>query len=105
SKIDTDGDAVADIAYRVSFSRFSGRAQTATLRRVEGAQAAGTGDGGQTIVEEAPVSLGREEGINEAVDHRFFAGWRSEPFFFDAAGALNNFQFTGKDFFIDKDVC
>jgi hypothetical protein len=104
-KIDTDGDAVADIAYRVRFSRFSGRAQTATLRRVEGAQAAGTGDGGQTIVEEAPVSLDREARITEAGDHRFFAGWRSEPFFFDAAGALNNFQFTGKDLFIDKDVC
>ena len=55
-KIDTDGDAVADIAYRVRFSPFLGGAQTATLRRVEGAQAAGTGDGGQTIVEHAPVS-------------------------------------------------
>jgi hypothetical protein len=41
-KIDTDGDAVADIAYRVLFSAFEGGAQTATLRRVEGEQAAGT---------------------------------------------------------------
>jgi Domain of unknown function (DUF4331) len=56
-KIDIDGDAVADIAYRVRFSPFTGGTQTATLRRVEGAQAAGTGDGGQTIVEHAPVSL------------------------------------------------
>ena len=39
-KIDTDGDAVADIAYRVGFSYSEGEAQTATLRRVEGAQAA-----------------------------------------------------------------
>jgi hypothetical protein len=103
--IDTDGDAVADIAYRVRFSPFTGGAQTATLRRVEGAQAAGTDDGGQIIVEGAPVSLDREARITEAGDHRFFAGWRSEPFFFDVAGALNNFQFTGQDFFIDKDVC
>src|SRR5712672_4388260 len=73
-KIDTDGDLVADIAYRVRFSPFEGRAQTATLRRVEGAEAAGTGDGGQTIVEEAPVSLDREVRITEAGDHRFFAG-------------------------------
>ena len=50
-KIDTDGDAVADIAYRVRFLPFTGGAQPATLRRVEGAQAAGTGDGGQTVVE------------------------------------------------------
>src|SRR6267142_849347 len=55
-KIDTDGDAVADIAYRVRFSPCGGGAQTATLRRVEGAEAAGTGDGGKTLVEGAPVS-------------------------------------------------
>jgi hypothetical protein len=27
------------------------------------------------------------------------------PFFFDTMGALNNLQFTGDDFFADKDVC
>src|SRR5713101_2077188 len=42
-KIDTDGDAVADIAYRVRFSPSKGGTQTATLRHVEGAQAAETG--------------------------------------------------------------
>ena len=35
-KIDTDGDAVADIAYRVRFSSSAGGAQTATLHRIEG---------------------------------------------------------------------
>jgi hypothetical protein len=104
-KIDTNGDAVADIAYSVRFSPFAGGAQTATLRRVEGAQAAGTSDGGQIIVKEAPVSLDGKAQITEAGGHRFFVGWRSEPFFFDVIGALNNFQFTGKDFFVDKDVC
>jgi hypothetical protein len=64
-KIDTDGDAVADIAYRVRFSSSKGGAQTATLRRVEGAEAAGTGDGGQTLVEGAPVSTGREARVTE----------------------------------------
>ena len=34
-KIDTDDDAVADIAYRVRFSPSERGAQTATLRRVE----------------------------------------------------------------------
>src|SRR5881296_4313169 len=48
-KIDTDGDAVADIAYRLRISSSKGGAQTATLRRVEGAQAAATGDGGKVI--------------------------------------------------------
>src|SRR5258705_8170471 len=40
-KIDTDGDAVADIAYRVRFSSSRRGAQTATLRRGEGVPAAG----------------------------------------------------------------
>src|SRR5216683_3015926 len=104
-KIDTDGDAVANIAYRVRFSASAGDQLVATLRRVEGTQAAGTGDGGQAIVEHAPVSTGREARVTEAGDYRFFAGWRSDPFFFDTKGALNNLQFTGDDFFIDKDVC
>src|SRR5580698_11447785 len=104
-KIDTNGDAVADIAYSIRFSPFANVAQTATLRRVEGAQATGTGDDGQVIVEGAPVSLQREAHVTEAGDYRFFAGWRSDPFFFDPLGAVNNLHFTGKDFFIDKDVC
>ena len=43
--------------------------------------------------------------MTEAGGYRFFAGWRSDPFFFDTWGALNDLQFTGDDFFIDKDVC
>ena len=104
-KIDTNGDAVADVAYRIRFSPFTNGAQTATLRHVEGAQAAGTGDDGQIIVEAAPVSLDREARVTEAGDYRFFAGWRSDPFFFDPLGAVNNLQFTGKDFFAEKNVC
>jgi hypothetical protein len=104
-KIDTDGDAVADIAYRVRFSAFERGAQTATLRRVDGPQAAGTGDGGKVIVDGAPVSKGREPRVTQVGDIRFFAGWRSDPFFCDVEGAKNNLQFMGDDFFADKDVC
>ena len=52
-KIDTNGDAIADIAYRVRFSAFERGAQTAILHRIDGSQAAGTGDGGQVIVDGA----------------------------------------------------
>jgi Domain of unknown function (DUF4331) len=104
-KIDTDSDAVADIAYRVRFSSAEDGSQTATLRRVEGAEAAGMGDGGQIIVEAAPVLTSRNACVTEANGYRFFAGWRSDPFFFDVRGAKNNLQFTGDDFFADKDVC
>jgi hypothetical protein len=104
-KIDTDGDAIADIAYRVRFSAFERGVQTAIVRRVDGPQAAGTGDSGRVIVDGAPVSTGLAARITEARDIRFFAGWRSDPFFCDVEGAKNNFQFTGEDFFADKDVC
>jgi Domain of unknown function (DUF4331) len=104
-RIDTDGDAVADITYRVRFSPSEDGSQTATLHRLEGAQAAGTGDSGKAIVEGAPVSTGRDARVTEAGEYRFFAGWRSDPFFFDTEGILNNLQFTGSDFFADKNVC
>src|SRR5271170_6035980 len=103
-KIDTDGDSVANITYEVRLAPVEGGGQTSTLRRVEGAQAAETG-GGKVIVEGMPVSTGAEGHIADADDHRFFAGWRSDPFFFDVQGTLNNFQFTTGDFFADKDIC
>src|SRR5258708_32804059 len=53
--------------------------QTATLRRVEGAQAAGANDSGQAIVERAPVSTGLEARVTDAGDYRFFAGRPSDP--------------------------
>src|SRR6266403_1179319 len=58
-KIDTNGDAVADIAYRVRFSSSADGSQTATVRRVEGAQAAETGATAQAVIEEAPGPPGR----------------------------------------------
>ena len=81
-----------------------GGVQTATLRRVEGEQAAGTGSNGLIILQ-AAVSAGQDARVTEAGEYRFFAGWRSEPFFFDTQGALNNLQFTGDDFFAKSDVC
>jgi Domain of unknown function (DUF4331) len=104
-KIDTNGDAVADIAYQVRFASSGGQGQAATLRRLEGAEAAGTGEGGRIIFEGAPVSTAREAQVTQGGAYRFFAGWRSDPFFFDTQGAINNFQFTGEDFFVVRDVC
>jgi hypothetical protein len=104
-KIDTDGDAVANIGYEVRFASVEGGGQAATLRRFEGAQAAESVTGGEVIVQGVPVSTGHEGNVAKAGDHGFFAGWRSDPFFFDVLGTLNNFQFTSGDFFADKDIC
>jgi Domain of unknown function (DUF4331) len=104
-RVDTNGDLVADIAYRVRFAPDGTGGLAATVRRVEGPDAAGMGEGGEVIVQGVPVSVGRPAWVTEAGAYRFFAGWRSDPFFFDLAGVQNNFQFTGDDFFADKDVC
>ena len=104
-KVDTDGDAVADLAYSVQFASAEDAKQTATVRRVQGVQAAGVGEEGEVIVQQIPVSVGREAVVTEAGEYRFFFGWRSDPFFFDVNGNFNHMQFTGDDFFLDKNVC
>jgi|SRR5580692_11551812 hypothetical protein len=103
-RIDTNADAVADVTYRLSVTSSEGDQQTVALRRIEGAQQAAIGDG-EIILAGVPVSMGGEASMAEANGHRLFVGWRSDPFFFDTLGALNNLQFTGNDFFTDKDVC
>jgi Domain of unknown function (DUF4331) len=104
-RIDTDRDAIADIAYGVQFASTNDGKQTATLRRSRGTRAAGVYKDGDVIVEAAPVSVEREALVTKAGDYRVFFGWRSDPFFFDANGLFNEMQFTGDDFFADKNVC
>src|SRR5947208_7207736 len=58
-KVDTNGDAVADVAFRVRVSVRDG-VQSAKVRRVEGADASGAGDDGEILVEDAPLSTGSE---------------------------------------------
>jgi hypothetical protein len=95
--IDTNGDAAAEIVYRATFAPGNG-GQIATLRRIEGTNE-------QVIVERVPVSTGRDVRVAEGRGHRFCAGWRSDPFFFDVLGALHDLTFTGTDYFADKDIC
>ena len=104
-KIDTDGDAIADISYSVRFWYSDDGSQTATLYRVQGARAAEACDEGEVIIAEAPVSSRRQAIVTKAGEYSLFVGWRSDPFFFDANGLFNGMQFTGDDFFADKNVC
>jgi len=103
-KVDTDADAVAEVAFRITFSpKVNGR-QTATVRRATGANAAGNNNGGQVIINHAPVNFDSTITITESGPYKFYAGLRSDPFFFDLLGFLAGFKFTGSDFFIDKNV-
>src|SRR6266853_2503514 len=104
-KIDTNGDAIADICYSVQFASSEDGKQAATVRRIQGARASGVGEAGEIIVERAPVSVAREALVTKAGGYCFFFGWRSDPFFFDVNGHFNHMQFTGDVFFTDKDVC
>jgi hypothetical protein len=104
-KIDTNSDAIADICYSVQFASSEHGKQAATVRRTQGARAAGFGDDGEVVVQGARVSVGLEGLVTEVGDRRFFFGWRSDSFFFDAIGNFNQMQFTGDDFFKNKNVC
>jgi hypothetical protein len=103
-KVDTNGDAVADIAYRFTFSPKEDGMQKATVRCVSGEQAKGNGNDGEVIFQDVPVAFGEEAITADAGEYRFFAGIRSDPFFFDLEGMKNGMQFTGADIFIDKNV-
>ena len=103
-KLDTDGDAVADIAYRCTFSPKENGAQRATLRRATGDLAKGNGKDGDILFQDLPVSFGEKANVARSGEYLFFAGIRSDPFFFDLDGYKNGMKFTGADFFADKNV-
>ena len=109
--IDTNGDARADIGYRITFSAKRQGQQFATVVRTGREPGGDDGHDGErhaVIIEHAPVSFGRAAHVTgeEGDDFRFFAGFRSDPFFFDLMAFLNGLQFhnPGTDFFIDKNV-
>src|SRR5438034_2443787 len=104
-KIDTNGDAVADVCYSVQFASSGDGEQSATMRRLQGMRAGSVDEQGEVIVQRAPVSIGKEALVTQVGDFRFFFGWRSDSFFFDVNGNFNHMQFTGDDFFKDKNVC
>ena len=82
--------------------------QKATVRRVRGEQAKGNGNDGEVLFQDVPVSFGEDPLVTTTDDnagrYRFFAGIRSDPFFFDLEGVKNGMQFTGADTFLDKNV-
>ena len=102
--VDTNGDAVADRSFRIRFSEVEGVVQTATVHLATGELAARLNDGGPAIIAGAPASFGAQPRITTQGQYRFFAGIRSDPFFFDLLGFIDDFNFTHGDFFADKNV-
>jgi hypothetical protein len=102
--LDTDGDTVADVTYCVTFSPRENDGQRATVRRATGEQAQTTEISGEILFWNVPVSFDGDAEVVGSGDHEFFVGIRSDPFFFDLEGFQRDFEFTGEDFFIDKNV-
>jgi hypothetical protein len=103
-KIDTDGDAQAEVAFHILFSSPTGLQQTATVYRASGEAARGTGAVGEVIMAGAPVAFDSRVPITTVGDYRLYVGLRSDPWFADVDGVFNNFQFTGHDTFAGKNV-
>lgn len=102
--LDTDADNQADVAFSVVFSDPADGPQTFTVHRATGDQAHTQEATGEVIASDVPVSLGPEPQIVQAGPYRVFAGLRSDPFFADLDGLLNQFQWTGTDTMADKNV-
>jgi hypothetical protein len=103
-KIDINEDFEADVAFHILFSTLDEGQQITTVYRAIGEAARGAGPVGEAIIQLAPVSLGWEALITASGDYRFFAGLRSEPFFADPEGFVNNMQWTGRDYWGGKNV-
>jgi Domain of unknown function (DUF4331) len=103
-KIDTNNDFEAEVAFHVLFSSLDDGQQTATLYLATGEAARCAGPVGEIIIEHASVSFTKEARIIPAGQYRFFAGLRSDPFFADPNGFVNNMQWTGRDGWWGKNV-
>jgi len=103
-KIDTNGDACADIAFHILFSPAAGDQQSASVYRASGEAAQQTGAVGDLIIRDAAAALDGQVVVTTAGDYRFYAGQRSDPWFADVDGVFNQFQFTGHDTFAEKNI-
>ena len=96
-KVDTDNDAVEDITFRFTFTPKVGNQQTGRVERIDAA-------GSTVVISDAPVSFGAEAIVTVDGPYKLFAGLRSDPFFFDLLGFIDDFNFVNGDFFADKNV-
>ena len=99
--IDNDGDLLANISFSYVFSPPQNGFQTFDVFMATGEEARGAEAVGANIVHNADVSFGPIPNAVTAGDHRFFAGSRSDAFFFDYDGIKNLFDTSGKKNFTD----
>ncbi len=102
-KVDTNGDAAADVSYKFQFSG-SGPVQDVTVRRATGADAV-TNDRSGAVFATGKTSTGSAvTTIAGSGGQKIYVGPRDDPFFFDLAGFQNGLKFTGVDTFKGTNV-
>src|SRR2546429_9344795 len=94
--IDNDGDLLTDVALSCVFSKPQNGKQTFNVFLAKGAQSRSVEAVGNKIVADAEVSFDRKPNLVKAGDYTFFAGSRSDAFFFDFDGIKNLFDIRGK---------
>jgi Domain of unknown function (DUF4331) len=93
--IDNDGDCLSDIAISYVFAPLQDGKQNANVFMAKGAEARSVEPVGTKIFADAPVSFGATPNIARSGAYTFFAGIRSDAFFFDYDGIKNLFDTDG----------
>ena len=94
--IDSDGDLLTDLALSFVFSKPQDGRQSFSVFLAKGVESRSAEAVGKKIVADAEVSFGQRPNIVKAGDYTFFAGSRSDAFFFDFDGIKNLFDIRGK---------
>jgi hypothetical protein len=93
--IDNDGDCLTDLAFSYVFSPAENGRQTANVFLARGEDARSPEAVGTKVFSDVEVSFGVDPNIVESGPFTFFAGARSDAFFFDYDGIKNLFDTSG----------
>src|ERR1700685_4289673 len=93
--IDNDGDCLTDIAISYVFSQPHNGKQTVNVFVAKGAESRSVEAVGTKIIAGAEVSFSAKPNIVKSGAYTFFAGSRSDAFFFDYDGIKNLFDTSG----------
>jgi hypothetical protein len=102
--VDNDGDLLNDIAFSYVFSEPVNDKQTVDVYMATGEEARSPEPVGEKIFSDVEVSFGPEPNTVESGDIKFFAGARSDAFFFDFDGIKNLFDTSGKRNFTEPHI-
>src|SRR5262249_44086767 len=94
--IDSDGDYLTDLAFSYVFSKPENGRQTFSVFAAKGLDSRSAEAVGTKIIADGEVSFGPTPNIIKSGVYTFFAGSRSDAFFFDFDGIKNLFDTRGK---------